>query len=150
MFQAYLAQIPQQNGNLIQCRTREGGQRMEEEVDRSGWRPQPLRKHQPPMILPQVCGCSSSFLVAQGQPVARDKGLGSLVTSWVISLSSLNRHRTNHTCLRREGKMHVGQDSFARCLLSTMVLLFYKLQSPTSSWGYHSLGPASHTRISEE
>lgn len=61
---------------------------MEEEGDRSGWGPQAPRKHQPLVMLTEVCGCSSPFHVAQGQPRTRRKGLGSIVTSWVTSLSS--------------------------------------------------------------
>lgn len=122
---------------------------MEVEGDRSAWGPQSPHKHQPPVMLAQVCDHSSPFPTAQGQPRARGKGLGSIVTSWVTSWSSLNWHKTNHAYLKREGQTHTGQGSFARGLLSAMDLLFYKPQSPTFSWRYHSLGPASHTRIAE-
>jgi len=58
-------------------RRKEGG--------RSGWGPQCPHKHQPPVMLTQVCGCSSPFHVAQGKPMTRGKGLGSIATSWVTS-----------------------------------------------------------------
>lgn len=75
---------------------------MEVEGDRNIWGPQAPHKHQPPVMLTWVCGCSSLYPVAQEQPRARGKGLGSIVTSSVIFRSSLNWHKTNHAYLRRE------------------------------------------------
>lgn len=118
---------------------------MEEEADRSGWGPQPPRKHQPPVMSTQVCGCSSPIHVAQGQPRQRPR----VHHHFLSDLFVLFKLAQKKSRLRREGKTRVGQGSFARDLISAMVLLSYKLQSPTFSWWNHSLGPASHAKILE-
>lgn len=141
--------------DTAQSRSREGGQRMGEKRAGSRWGPQHPHKHPPPTMLAQVWGCSSPFPAARDQPKGRGKSQGSLIASQVSSLSSSNRHRTDHARLRRGGKTRMGQGSLQGDP-STVDLLFYKLQGAFLGW-YHDaagehgplLGPCPHTKPSE-